>query len=145
MNIPNFSNFEEAKRNWNLLTEEKKEIARKRKMRSTRCVFVKKKVSSSEWNSWYSFHPYCSFGSNNYGEVVVGYVIAMPQDRILPVGASQLTDDEIRIYQNWAEANNIYPRPMTKGETVKEQIANKMEKYRSQEDAAEININSLGL
>lgn len=73
--------------------------------------WIKKNVSESDWKNWYSNLNYCYLRDSGWG-----------RDKSIEVGfctfnntspdVKEMDFEDMRIFQNWAEANNYYPRPL---------------------------------
>ena len=79
---------------------------------SVKCYWVKKLISSRDWNNWYSLQgTYCKLGSEGVGrgkQVEIGFLVA----KQIPYDCVELNDEELRQVDLFRRAKNIRPFPL---------------------------------
>jgi hypothetical protein len=102
---------------WQERTKEEKEaiLERGRVNKKEESMFVVFGVSERQWQEFYSKGSYCNMGKTEKG-TMVGTVMARKNfdERVSPF-SREMNDEEMRQYQLWAEAYNVYPRPFSVG------------------------------
>lgn len=106
-------NFQQILDAWNALPDEEKERTRQRSMMDMSGRFVKMLVNKTSWKKEYAYGAYCFLGEE-MGKIWAGFVI--PFFGSLPGNVQDLSDEELRIYDEWARATNHYPQPFIKKE-----------------------------
>ena len=73
-------------------------------------IWVKKKVSRTEWNNNYKWSgSYCQLGLEGLG-ISMGFMVV----NNIPISCERMNDEELRTFNGHCERNNISPRPLIK-------------------------------
>ena len=113
IDIFNMSKVGEALMTWKNTSKEDKKKIKARGFRHTEPIYIVFGVSSVDWKNIYSKSSYCFMGKEG-DKVMVGTIMAKKRydERTLPLDVREMTDEDMRQYQLWAEATNNYPRPL---------------------------------
>ena len=108
-----FANYKEIV-NWytQLSTEEKQKIKDKND-KKTKPIYIVFPVSKNEWKDWYGKGNHSLIGTEG-DKMLVGLVMVKQHydERTMPLGTREMTNEELRQYQLWCELYNNYPQPM---------------------------------
>jgi len=87
-------------------------------------TWVKKRVSNADWRSWFSHDStYCFLGKDDSG-VWVGFLI--PGESI-PMTCETVSDNELRLIDDYRISHNIYPRPLSDVKPILQEASQKSE------------------